>query len=157
MPSLKNLLKKSLPFLLAGLLLISPPSIMAADDAGAGGGGGGGGSSTQNAPRLDILNEGASELPQIVSVDEDDPGSEFGSLISRILQIILAIAAFLVLLNLVLGALGWITAGGDSGKLEKARTRMLNAVIGIIVLAAVLAILQLLFNFLNLEGITISD
>ena len=67
------------------------------------------------------------------------------------------VAGLLVLLNLIIGAFNWISAGGDTGKLEKARTRIMNSIIGIIVLAAAMAILQLLFNLLNLEGLTIQD
>lgn len=110
-----------------------------------------------DAPRLDIFTPGSEELPQIVEPDQDAPGGPFGELISQFLRIALVVAGLLVLLNLIIGAFNWISAGGDTGKLEKARTRIMNSIIGIIVLAAAMAILQLLFNFLNLEGLTIQD
>lgn len=110
-----------------------------------------------NSPRLDIFTPGSEELPHIVEPDQDAPGGPFGALISQFLRIALVVAGLLVLLNLIIGAFNWISAGGDTGKLEKARTRIMNSIIGIIVLAAAMAILQLLFNFLNLEGLTIQD
>ena len=59
------------------------------------------------------------------------------------------IAALLVLFYLIWGGIEWITAGGDKGKVEKARNRITQAIIGLIVLAASTAILSLVQGFLG--------
>ena len=78
-------------------------------------------------------------------------GTSFGEWISRILGAVIAIGAILVLLYLVWGGISWITAGGDASKVQKARDRMVQAVIGIIVLASTLAIFGLVQTFLGIE------
>lgn len=74
----------------------------------------------------------------------------FANIIGSLLSIVMTIAAILLLLYLVMGALGWITSAGDKGKLEEARNRMTTAVIGIIVLSAVVVLFMLVQQFLGI-------
>jgi hypothetical protein len=74
----------------------------------------------------------------------------FGSLLNSILSLVLVLAALLVLAYLIWGGIEWITSGGDSGKTEKARNKITAAVIGMIILAASFAILQLVLTFLGI-------
>lgn len=79
------------------------------------------------------------------------PQTGLGNLTAQILSIAMTIAALLVFLYLIWGAIGWITAGGDKGKIESARNRITTAVIGIIVLASVVAIFKVLQLALGIE------
>ncbi len=90
-------------------------------------------------------------LPGTADVDTADYAGAFGVILGNIMSFVMVIAALAVLLYLIWGAVEWITAGGDSGKVEKARTKMMNAIIGIIVLSAVTAIFMLIQEFLGLE------
>lgn len=93
------------------------------------------------------------------AVDNDLPGTEnsamvdagLGFWIGRILNIVLVFAALAVLINLVLAGIEWVTAGGDSGKIQKARDKILQSVIGLIVLASTIALFILLQDFLNID------
>ncbi|PIY80946.1 MAG: hypothetical protein COY80_00040 [Candidatus Pacebacteria bacterium CG_4_10_14_0_8_um_filter_42_14] len=77
-----------------------------------------------------------------------------GVMVSRVLTIAMTIAALMVLINLIWGAMEWVTSGGDTGKLESSRGRITQSVIGIIVLASVVAIFSLLQVFLGIEVLT---
>ncbi|MBU0978699.1 MAG: hypothetical protein ABIJ03_01810 [Patescibacteria group bacterium] len=79
---------------------------------------------------------------------------DLGSIITGALGFIMAIAALLVFLYLILGGIQWITSGGDKGKTEEARNKITSAVIGLIVLAAAYAVLQIMLGFLGLTSIT---
>ncbi len=70
-----------------------------------------------------------------------DPNTAFGALIAQGLNIALVIGTVAVLLFLILGAIEWITAGGDSGKIQKAREKITQAVIGLVVLISTVAIM----------------
>ncbi len=74
----------------------------------------------------------------------------FGGWLGSILSFVMLIAVILVFLYLIWGAIEWITSGGDKGKLEKARNRIIQSMIGIIVLAGTLAILLMLQQFLGI-------
>ena len=77
-----------------------------------------------------------------------------GSIISGVLGFVMAIATLMVFLYLILGGIQWITSGGDKGKTEEARNKITAAVIGLIVLAAAYAVLQIMLHFLGLTSIT---
>lgn len=90
-------------------------------------------------------------LPGTANVDTTDYAAGFGAILGSIMSFVMVIAALAVLLYLIWGAIEWITAGGDSGKVEKARVKMMNAIIGVIVLSAVTAIFMLIQQFLGLN------
>jgi len=75
-----------------------------------------------------------------------------GTLISSVLSIVMVIALILVLIYLIWGGIGWITAGGDKGKTEEARNKITAAVIGIIILAAAWALVNFVAYVLGFTG-----
>jgi hypothetical protein len=74
-----------------------------------------------------------------------------GIFIGNLLSVVMMAGALLTLFFLIIGAIEWITSGGDSGKLEKARNKITNAVIGLVVLAASLAIFILVEKILEID------
>lgn len=49
---------------------------------------------------------------------------------------VISIGGFIVLIYFLWGALEWITAGGDASKIEKARNRIMQSVIGLLILVS---------------------
>lgn len=86
-------------------------------------------------------------------------GSIFVNYLVSLWETIINIGGLLVLFYFVWGAIEWITAGGDSGKLEKARLRMMHAVVGLLILVSSFVILGYIstalfgqdFSILNLS------
>lgn len=66
------------------------------------------------------------------------------------------IAGLAALLYLLLGAFAWVTSGGDKEAVGKAREKIQAAVIGLILIFAVLAIVVLLEKILKI-GLGISE
>jgi hypothetical protein len=52
----------------------------------------------------------------------------------------------MALLYLLLGALAWITSGGDKGGVEKARDKIQAAIVGVLMIVIVLAVVWTLEN-----------
>jgi hypothetical protein len=75
----------------------------------------------------------------------------FAAFVGRILSALMAIGAMSVLIFLVWGAFDWINAGGEKGKIESARNKMTGAIMGLIVLAATLAIFTFVQSALGIE------
>lgn len=78
--------------------------------------------------------------------------------IAILIQTSLMLGALAVLLYMFLGAMNWITAGGDPGKIEKAQQRIIQALVGLAVLFSVVAVLVFIgpvfgINFLQIEFI----
>jgi cytochrome bd-type quinol oxidase subunit 2 len=75
--------------------------------------------------------------------------SDFGNMFSSILNVVMLIAAVLVFAYLIFGGIQWITSGGDKVKAEEARNKITAAIIGLIIVAASYAIINLIVNFLG--------
>ncbi len=93
------------------------------------------------------------------SPDNAKSGSIFVTYFIRMWQTLITAGGISVIFFFIWGALRWIMAGGDSGKIQKARDQMVQAAIGLILLVTSFVIIgfisQLLFgeNFdiLNLK------
>jgi hypothetical protein len=84
---------------------------------------------------------------------EVNPGTgyatDFGKMFSSILNVVMLMAAVLVFAYLIFGGIQWITSGGDKTKAEEARNKITAAIIGLIIVAASYAIINLIVNFLG--------
>ena len=74
-----------------------------------------------------------------------------GSLISSIVGVFLILAFISALLYMFLGGLDWVTSAGDKTKLQSARDKITNALIGLVVVGASWAVMMIVSNFLGLD------
>lgn len=72
-------------------------------------------------------------------------------LISNVLVVLTIVAGLSFVIYFLLGGLNWITAGGDKGKIDKAKNMMTNGAIGIIVVAVSYAIVWIVGKALGLD------
>lgn len=87
------------------------------------------------------------------------PGGQFSglntitiaNLISAVIIIILVIAALVFLFMLVLGGIKYITSGGDKGATESARSQITAALIGLVIVFAAWAIINLVSVFFGID------
>ncbi|HEX9817330.1 MAG TPA: hypothetical protein VGA89_00320 [Patescibacteria group bacterium] len=68
-------------------------------------------------------------------------GTTFAEYFVSIWSSVIGIGGIVVLVFFIWGALEWITSGGDKGKLENARNRITQAVVGMIILVGSFVIL----------------
>lgn len=62
------------------------------------------------------------------------------SLVGQIINVVLLITGVLAVFYLIWGGISYVTAGGDAEKASKGRVAITNAIIGIIIIIAALAI-----------------
>lgn len=79
-----------------------------------------------------------------------------GSIIGRVVALLLLAAVLVALIFLVVGGIRWITSGGDKTKLDSARSHIVAAIVGLVIaLLAYLIINVILQAFgLNAGGIS---
>jgi len=65
--------------------------------------------------------------------DPDQAGSIFANIISSTIGLLTIIAAIWFIILLITGAYGFMTAGGDKGKVEEAKRRITTALIGFVI------------------------
>jgi hypothetical protein len=74
-----------------------------------------------------------------------------GDVISNALKIVFIAAALAVLIYLIIGAFKWITSGGDKDAIGKARGTIVNALIGLAILALAFFITVLVGQILGIN------
>ncbi|MBP6993993.1 hypothetical protein KBB12_02020 [Candidatus Woesebacteria bacterium] len=67
-----------------------------------------------------------------------------GDLVGNIIRLMFFIAGLYALVLLLLGGFEWVSSGGEEKKLTSARGKILNAIIGLVVMVAVLTLVILL-------------
>lgn len=68
----------------------------------------------------------------------------FGSTLGKLINLFVVFIGLVMLIYLLWGTLDWITSGGDKEKLEKARHKLVQAIIGMLVVFGVLMLFGLL-------------
>lgn len=77
--------------------------------------------------------------------------TDIGVLISRVISVAFILAGILTFAFLVYGGIEWLTSGGDKGKTESARNRITAAVVGLAIVAASWALMQLISYFFGVD------
>ena len=79
-----------------------------------------------------------------------------GDLVSAGVTTVIVIAGLLTFLYLVWGGIEWLTSGGDKDKYEAARNRITAALIGLAIISASWAIMQLISHFFGISITTLN-
>lgn len=79
----------------------------------------------------------------------------FAKFVPNLIGLGLTIGIVVFFFVMMIGAIQWITSGGDKAGLEAARGKLANALIGIIILLSLFAILKVLEDFLGVNILTL--
>jgi hypothetical protein len=85
------------------------------------------------------------------SGDTSQGGTALGKLISGLIGALFVAGFLLTIMELIIGGVQWITAGGDKQALEKARTGITNAIMGLVIVAATYALATLIGKFFGID------
>lgn len=77
-----------------------------------------------------------------------------GQVVSVLIAFLVVVAVLAALLYIVLGAIQWITSGGDKTKVEAARNHIIAAIVGLVIIALSFVILNIVTNLLGIGNIT---
>ena len=96
-----------------------------------------------------VLNSSIKQAPGTIPAN-----TSVGSIITFLVAFIIIIATLAALLYIVIGALQWITSGGDKQRVADARNHIIAAVIGLIVIALSFVIINVIITALGLGTLT---
>lgn len=92
---------------------------------------------------------GSQSKSKSYSLDQFAPGyvaTDANTTVQGAVSIVFVVAAALTFAYLIYGAITWITSGGEKSKVESARNKITSAAIGLIILASVWAIYNLVLT-----------
>ncbi len=78
-------------------------------------------------------------------------GLSLGSVLGFVITIAFIIAVLVALMFLIWGGIKWITSGGDKGGVEAARSQIIAAIIGLIIVFLAFFILNLVLGLFGLD------
>lgn len=73
------------------------------------------------------------------------------NLIATLWRVLFTLGGLAVIIFMASGAMSWITAGGDKAKVEEARNRITQAVIGMLVLFSIIALVNFVFPVIGFD------
>lgn len=95
------------------------------------------------------------------SYDENLAAKNLEALISQAIGIVTILGSLFFIVYFVLAAFSWVTAGGDAGKVQKSRDKMVLGIIGLVILVMSYGIIGVIGRVLGLDllrpGQTILD
>ncbi|MCJ7805265.1 hypothetical protein MUP46_01335 [Patescibacteria group bacterium] len=74
-----------------------------------------------------------------------------GGIVSGLIRFILVVAALVFFFILVIGGIRWIASGGDKAQTEAARNQITAALVGLVIVFAAWAIVQLINTFFGIN------
>lgn len=96
---------------------------------------------------------GGFELPGVLGKpgSGSDAGGLFSTVISTTIGVITAIAFIWFVINFILAAVQYMSAGGDANKVGEARKKMVNNIVGVAIVVSAIFIADLVGRFLGVE------
>lgn len=106
---------------------------------------------------FDLIGRAYAKLPDLPGLKVVPPGTDavdtFKDIVAKAIGLVLIIAGAIAVLYLIYGGIEYITAGGDPEKATKGRTAIVNAIIGIVIIALAYLIVAVVANALGgVEG-----
>ncbi|MDO8503753.1 MAG: hypothetical protein Q7S60_03610 [bacterium] len=80
----------------------------------------------------------------------------FESILTVLVRVFLIAGSLLFVFIFIIGAIRWITSGGDKTQIESARNTILNAVIGLVILLSLFAIVGVIDRLFGLNILKIN-
>ena len=81
---------------------------------------------------------------------------QFAVTIATLWQTIIIVGGLAFLLYFLMGGVTWITAGGDKGKIEEARNKITQGLVGLTVLAASYVIIKFIETAIGMNILNVS-
>lgn len=81
--------------------------------------------------------------------------SFFQKLLPALVGLGFLVGVILFFFVMLLGAIQWIISGGDKAAVEGARGKIMNAIIGLVILFSLLAVVKLIENFFGINILTL--
>lgn len=80
----------------------------------------------------------------------------FGNVVESVISVLLILGIVFFIFNFILGAIAWISSGGDKAKVEGSRQKVTQSIVGLLVMFSIFAVLKLIgklfgFDILNLD------
>jgi hypothetical protein len=86
-----------------------------------------------------------------IALSQSEAARKFGGAISAIVGLLTVVAGIYFIFQFVIGGVQWISSGGDKAGIASAQGKITQALIGFVLIAASIAIVKILGQFLGFD------
>jgi UDP-N-acetylmuramyl pentapeptide phosphotransferase/UDP-N-acetylglucosamine-1-phosphate transferase len=79
----------------------------------------------------------------------------FQEIVPRMIGLAFLVGVVVFFFIMILGAIQWITSGGDKAAVEGARGKLTNAIVGVVILLSLFALLKIVEDFFGINILTL--
>ena len=79
--------------------------------------------------------------------------SVFQQFIPNLIRLSFVIGVLIFFFVMIIGAIQWISSGGDKAAIEAARGKITNAIVGIVILFALFVVLKIIGDFFGITAL----
>jgi len=92
-------------------------------------------------------------IEPIISPKSDNPTTQVENTVSQVIGILTVIGVIYFAIQLILGGYAYLSSEGDKSKLESARKRLTNSILGLLIIIIAVGITALLASLAGLDNI----
>lgn len=85
------------------------------------------------------------------TLQDANPNEFFAIMLPNLIGLSLVIGAVIFLFIMIIGAIQWVSSGGDKAAIESARGKITNALVGVVILFSLFAVLKLIGDFFGIN------
>lgn len=85
------------------------------------------------------------------AISDTNAFTTFELIVSNVLALLTVLGSLVFIIYFLLGAISWISSGGDTSKVGKARDQMLQGVLGLVVLVMMYAVIGLIGSIVGID------
>lgn len=85
-----------------------------------------------------------------------DGATFFGNFIPKIITLLVIVGGLAFFFMLLIGAIRWITSGGDKAQVESARSQITQAITGLVVMVSIWAVAKLIETIFGISLLNIN-
>lgn len=87
--------------------------------------------------------------------NETEPVTFFQKFLPALIGLAFVVGVLIFFFMFIMGAIGWISSGSDKGAMEEAKSKITNALIGLVILFSFYAVALLINSFFGISILTL--
>lgn len=101
--------------------------------------------------------EGLGPLGKPIATEQDPGASAFTNFISKTIGIMTVVAFIWFIFNLFIGAIGWLSSGGDKQKLQEAQKKITTNLTGLVIVVSAIFLTKIIEIVFGIDILSINS
>ncbi len=101
--------------------------------------------------------KGLGPLGEPIATEADPGASAFTNFISTAIGVMTIVAFIWFIIQLFIGAIGWLASGGDKAKLQEAQKKITTSVIGLTIVISAIFLIKIIGSIFGIDFLNLTE